>query len=86
MKFIYVCWRVTYSIDFNNLPNNKTCDNSTYKIIDLSNVDQEVVCFEPFIGQCFLSEKKTFGFYENYTKISGFSIRKGRFIKKRDDT
>ena len=52
----------------------------------MSNHEQEAItienCFEPFIGQCFLSEEEAFKFYENYAKRSGFSIRKGRFVNK----
>jgi hypothetical protein len=82
---------VTDLIDLNNVPNNEPCDNSENEVIDLSNDEQETItiknCFEPFIGQCFLSEEEAFGFYENYAKRSGFSIRKGRFLKKKwDDT
>ncbi|KAH7849560.1 hypothetical protein Vadar_019618 [Vaccinium darrowii] len=38
--------------------------------------------FEPFVGQCFLSEEEAFIFYKNYANRHGFSIRKGRFVTK----
>jgi hypothetical protein len=38
--------------------------------------------FEPFVGQCFLSEEEAFIFYRNYANQHGFSIRKGQFVTK----
>lgn len=38
--------------------------------------------FDPFIGQCFLSEEEAFIFYKNYAFRHGFSIRKARSLKK----
>ncbi|XVF54423.1 hypothetical protein PTKIN_Ptkin05aG0179100 [Pterospermum kingtungense] len=38
--------------------------------------------FEPFVGQCFLSEEEAFAFYQNYAKRNGFSIRRSRTDKK----
>jgi tRNA(Ile)-lysidine synthase TilS/MesJ len=38
--------------------------------------------FEPFVGQCFLSEEEAFIFYKNYANQHGFCIRKGRSITK----
>ena len=38
--------------------------------------------FEPFVGQCFLSEEEAFIFYTTYASQHGFSIQKGRFVTK----
>ncbi|KAF7124416.1 hypothetical protein RHSIM_Rhsim12G0119700 [Rhododendron simsii] len=38
--------------------------------------------FDPFIGQCFLSEEEAFIFYKKYACANGFSIRKDRTDKK----
>ena len=38
--------------------------------------------FEPFVGQCFLSEEEAFIFYKNYANQNGFTIRKGCSKKK----
>ncbi|KAL6569584.1 hypothetical protein OROMI_014098 [Orobanche minor] len=46
--------------------------------------ENEKVIFEPFVGQCFLSEEETYVFYQNYTKKQGFSIRKARFDKNKE--
>ncbi|XVF11801.1 hypothetical protein REPUB_Repub08aG0059100 [Reevesia pubescens] len=50
--------------------------------VDENSVEME---FEPFVGQCFLSEEEAFAFYQNYAKRNGFSIRKGRTDKKRGE-
>ncbi|GJW27570.1 protein FAR1-related sequence 11 [Tanacetum coccineum] len=47
--------------------------------IEEENVD------EPFVGQCFLSEEEASIFYQKYAKISGFSVRKGRFENKKGE-
>lgn len=51
----------------------------------LEEVDKDGVCDQTniiiFIGQIFLSEE-VFIFYKRYAYYHGFSIRKGRFIKK----
>ncbi|RZB58990.1 Protein FAR1-RELATED SEQUENCE 11 [Glycine soja] len=36
----------------------------------------------PFVGQIFLSEEEAFAFYKRYAYQHGFSVRKGRFIKR----
>ena len=46
---------------------------------DINSIENE---FEPFVGQCFLSEKEAFMFYKNYANRYGFTIRKCRFITK----
>ena len=38
--------------------------------------------FEPFVGQCFLSEEEAFIFYKNYANRYGFTIRKNCFVTK----
>ena len=46
---------------------------------DINSIENE---FEPFVGQCFLSEKEAFIFYKIYANRYGFTIRKGRFVTK----
>ena len=46
---------------------------------DINSIEIE---FEPFVGQCFLSEEEAFVFYKNYANQIGFTIRKGRRRKK----
>ena len=41
---------------------------------DINSIENE---FEPFVGQCFLSEEEVFIFYKNYANRYGFTIRKG---------
>ena len=45
---------------------------------DINSIENE---FEPFVGQCFLSEEEAFIFY-NYANQYGFTIRKCRFVTK----
>ncbi|KAI3969131.1 hypothetical protein MKW92_024232 [Papaver armeniacum] len=40
--------------------------------------------FEPFVGQCFLSEQEAYVFYQKYAIKHGFSIRKGSYKKDTD--
>ena len=77
----------------NDGKNNNTCGE---KIIDWNEcpIDETEVIeecedinsiengFEPFVGQCFLSEEEAFNFYKNYANRCGFTIRKGRSEKK----
>ena len=46
--------------------------------------ESECINFEPFIGQCFLSEEEAYLFYHKYAKQHGFSVRKARFDKNKD--
>ena len=46
---------------------------------DIKSIENE---FEPFVGQCFLSEEETFIFYKNYANRYDFTIQKGRFVTK----
>ena len=46
---------------------------------DINSIENE---FEPFVGQCFLSEEEAFIFYKNYANRYGFTIRKCRFVTK----
>ena len=46
---------------------------------DINSIENE---FEPFVGQCFLSEEAVFIFYKNYANRYGFTIRKGLFVTK----
>lgn len=52
-------------------------------------VDKDGVCDQTnmvsFIGQIFLSEEKVFVFLQRYEYHHEFSIRKGRFVKKKDE-
>ena len=77
----------------NDGKNNNTCGE---KIIDWNEcpIDETEVIeecedinsiengFEPFVGQCFLSEEEAFNFYKNYANQCGFTIWKGRSEKK----
>ena len=47
---------------------------------DINSIENE---FEPFVGQCFLSEEKAFIFYKNYANRNGFTIRKSRLEGKK---
>ena len=38
---------------------------------DINSIENE---FEPFVGQCFLSEEEAFIFYKNYANRYGFTI------------
>ncbi|KAG5532259.1 hypothetical protein RHGRI_026780 [Rhododendron griersonianum] len=42
--------------------------------------------FEPFVGQCFLSEEEAFIFYKNYATRHGFSIRKDVHMSNEEAT
>ena len=46
---------------------------------DINSIENE---FEPFVGQCFLSEEEVFIFYKNYANRYGFTIQKGLFVTK----
>ena len=50
---------------------------------DINSIENE---FEPFVGQCFLSEEEAFIFYKNYANQYGFIIRKGPFVTKIEKT
>ncbi|KAL6501354.1 hypothetical protein OROHE_025001 [Orobanche hederae] len=73
------------SIDLNNDPVDEICELENGGRT-LSNELEDIVSnrtsFEPFVGQCFLSEQEAHQFYENYAKRTGFSIRWGRFSTK----
>ena len=47
---------------------------------DINSIENE---FEPFFGQCFLSEEEAFIFYKNYANRYGFTIRKCCFVTKK---
>ena len=64
-------------IDRNECPIDETGVIEEYEDINL--IENE---FEPFVGQCFLSEEEAFIFYKNYANRNGFTIRKGRSEKK----
>ena len=46
---------------------------------DINSIENE---FEPFVGQCFLSEEEVFIFYKIYANRYGFTIQKGIFVTK----
>ena len=56
-------------IDWNECPIDETRIIEEYEDINL--IENE---FEPFVGQCFLSEEKAFIFYKNYANQNGFTI------------
>ncbi|GKE31505.1 protein FAR1-related sequence 11 [Tanacetum coccineum] len=64
--------------DLNEVPIDEDVFDSEGQIEE-ENVD------EPFVGQCFLSEEEASIFYQKYAKISGFSVRKGRFENKKGE-
>ena len=47
---------------------------------DINSIENE---FEPFVGQCFLSEEEVFIFYKNYANWNGFTVRKSHSEKKK---
>ena len=64
-------------IDWNECPIDET-----EVIEEYENINSIENGFEPFVGQCFLSEEEAFNFYKNYANRCGFTIRKGRSEKK----
>ena len=56
--------------------NEKNSDICGEKVLEEYN-------FEPFVGQCFLSEEEAFVFYTTYASQHGFSIQKGWFVTKK---
>ena len=85
-------------VELNELPNDGK-NNNTYgdEIIDWNecpidemgiieeheNINSIEKKFEPFVGQCFPSEKEAFIFYKNYANQYGFTIRKSCTEKKK---
>ena len=76
-------------VELNELPNDRIIDWNECPIDkmgvieeheDINSIENE---FEPFVGQCFPSEEKTFIFYKNYANRYGFTIRKGCTEKKK---
>ena len=65
-------------IDWNECPIDETGIIEEYE--DINSTENE---FEPFVGQCFLSEEEDFIFYKNYANRNGFTIRKGHSEKKK---
>ncbi|XP_074369739.1 protein FAR1-RELATED SEQUENCE 11-like [Apium graveolens] len=72
----------------NNIDLNKSCEEAIedeeQEASEEEEQENENISFEPFIGQCFLSEEETYLFYHKYAKQYGFSIRKARFDKNKD--
>ena len=64
-------------IDWNECPIDET--EVIEECEDINSIENG---FEPFVGQCFLSEEEAFNFYKNYANRYGFTIRKGRSEKK----
>lgn len=67
--------------------NGNPIPNQNIVINDFSEeVDKDGVCGQTnmvhFIGQIFLSKEESVIFYQRYAYYHGFSILKGRFIKK----
>ncbi|KAH9608447.1 hypothetical protein KSS87_019322 [Heliosperma pusillum] len=76
---------VFHVFDLNNEPEDEIREfgnNEVVKSNDFRNENINRNSFEPFVGQCFLSEEEAFRFYENFARGSGFSIRRGRFETK----
>ena len=67
-------------IDCNECPIDETGVIEEYE--DINSIENE---FEPFVGQCFLSEEETFIFYKNYANRNGFTFRKGRSERKNEE-
>ncbi|XP_074314717.1 protein FAR1-RELATED SEQUENCE 11-like [Silene latifolia] len=65
--------------DLNNEPEDELCE-----LINNGEGNIDRNSFEPFVGQCFLSEEEAYLFYENFARKSGFSIRRGRFETKNE--
>ena len=65
-------------VDWNECPIDETRFIEEYE--DINSIENE---FEPFVGQCFLSEEEVFIFYKNYANQNGFTIRKGCLQKKK---
>ncbi|XP_074306595.1 protein FAR1-RELATED SEQUENCE 11-like [Silene latifolia] len=57
--------------DLNNEPEDELCE-----LINNGEGNIDRNSFEPFVGQCFLSEEEAYLFYENFARKSGFSIRR----------
>lgn len=82
-----------YSFDLNEFPSDMDFDNILEREQEVINFDgnthdgmNDLLSFEPFVGQCFLSEEEAYQFYKNYAQNHGFSIRKGRFVTKDGET
>ncbi|XP_074265499.1 protein FAR1-RELATED SEQUENCE 11-like [Silene latifolia] len=62
----------------NNEPEDETRQFRNNEVVKLNeneeNIDRN--SFEPFVGQCCLSEEEAYLFYENFAKDNGFSIRR----------
>ena len=56
-------------VDWNECPIDETRFIEEYE--DIHSIENE---FEPFVGQCFLSEEEAFIFYKNYANRNGFTI------------
>ncbi|GAB4854801.1 hypothetical protein Ancab_023386 [Ancistrocladus abbreviatus] len=72
--------------DTHELFNKQNYNEIKKDVVDLSEDADENASgnsFEPFIGQCFLSDEEAYRFYENFSKRSGFLIRRGQFTKKK---
>ncbi|KAL8125555.1 hypothetical protein AgCh_013006 [Apium graveolens] len=64
-----------------NIDLNKPCQEA----IEEEEQESEDINFEPFIGQCFLSEEEAYLFYHKYAKQQDFSICKARFVHINQD-
>ncbi|KAI3847706.1 hypothetical protein MKX03_028791 [Papaver bracteatum] len=81
-----------HPFDLNQYPlsgnEDKDNDGATASVLQFSEIRQydDVVAneFEPFIGQCFLSEEEAFLFYTKYADLNGFTIRHGRFCTNKN--
>lgn len=81
---------IIFDFDLNEPPNDEEVMpfesifdfNENSREIDCSSEDVVQNEFDPFIGQCFLSEEEAFVFFQKYAYRSGFCIRKTRTNKK----
>ncbi|XP_063949954.1 protein FAR1-RELATED SEQUENCE 11-like [Daucus carota subsp. sativus] len=75
-------------MNMNIIDLNKPCQEAIQEEQEVieQEYEQESECinFEPFTGQCFLSEEEAYLFYHKYAKQHGFSVRKTRFDKNKD--
>ncbi|XP_074315207.1 protein FAR1-RELATED SEQUENCE 11-like [Silene latifolia] len=70
--------------DLNNEPEDEIRQFKKNEVVKLNEIEENIDrnSFEPFVGQCFLSEEEAYLFYENFARDNGFSIRRGRFETK----
>ena len=75
------------SFDLNEVPvaDNMMIVQDEEIVADEDSLSTEESIDETFVGQCFISEEDAFVFYQNYARMKGFSIRKGRSDNKKGE-